>query len=131
MDAEMTRFIKDDRFAGFIGLELVTVEPGHAVVQMKVEPHHLNGMGFVQGGAIFTLADYAFAAAANSRGNPTLGINSAISYFKTPKGKLLTAEAKEVSSTNRLCTYSVDVFDGDGGLIARLTATGYIKRDKS
>jgi len=131
MDKDMIRFVKNDQFARFIGLELVTVEPGYAVVRMEVKPDHLNGVGSVQGGAIFTLADYAFAAACNSRGNATLGINANISYFRIPRGKVLTAEAREVSTTNRLCTYSVDVFDEDGGLIARLTATGYIKRDKS
>jgi len=131
MDNDMIRFVKNDQFARFIGLELVTVEPGYAVVRMEVKPDHLNGVGSVQGGAIFTLADYAFAAACNSRGNATLGINANISYFRIPRGKVLTAEAREVSTTNRLCTYSVDVFDEDGGLIARLTATGYIKRDKS
>ncbi|HOQ75444.1 MAG TPA: PaaI family thioesterase [Thermoclostridium sp.] len=131
MDKDMIRFVRNDEFARFIGLQLVTVEPGYAVVRMEVKPHHLNGVGSVQGGAIFTLADYAFAAACNSGGNATLGINANISYFRIPKGRVLTAEAREVSTTNRLCTYSVDVFDEDNVLIARLTATGYIKRDKS
>jgi len=131
MDKDMIRFVRNDEFARFIGLQLVTVEPGYAVVRMEVKPHHLNGVGSVQGGAIFTLADYAFAAACNSGGNATLGINANISYFRIQKGRVLTAEAREVSTTNRLCTYSVDVFDEDNVLIARLTATGYIKRDKS
>ncbi|NLW02561.1 MAG: PaaI family thioesterase [Clostridiaceae bacterium] len=131
MAMDMTRFVKNDQFAQFTGLELITVEPGYAVVRMEVKPYHLNGVGSVQGGAIFTLADYAFAAACNSKGSPTLGINASISYFRIPKGRVLTAEAKEVSSTNRLCSYCVDVFDEDGELIARLAATGYIKKDKS
>lgn len=128
MDTEMIKYVKNDKFAEFIGLELVSAEPGHAVVRMAVGPHHLNGVGFVQGGAIFTLADYAFAAASNAKGTVTLGINANISYFKTPKGKVLTAEAKEVSSTNRLCSYNVDIYDEDNSLIARLTATGYMKK---
>lgn len=128
---DMIMRVKNDRFADFIGLKLVSAEPGHAVVRMEVGPQHLNGLGFVQGGAIFTLADYAFAAASNAKGSATLGINAGISYFRTPRGRILTAEAKEVSSTNRLCTYSVDVLDEDNELIARLTATGYIKRDQA
>ncbi|NLI38342.1 MAG: PaaI family thioesterase [Clostridiaceae bacterium] len=130
MDMDMIKFVKNDKFAHFIGLKLVTVEPGYAVVQMEVQPHHLNGVGLVQGGAIFTLADYAFAAASNSKGSATLGISANISFFRTPKGRLLTAKAKEVSSTNRLCSYNVDVLDEDNELIARLTATGYMKKDK-
>ena len=85
---DMTRFVKNDQFAQFTGLELITVEPGYAVVRMEVKPYHLNGVGSVQGGAIFTLADYAFAAACNSKGSPTLGINASISYFRFQKAGL-------------------------------------------
>lgn len=131
MENDRIKFVKNDKFADFIGLKLVSAECGHAVVQMEVRPHHLNGLGFVQGGAIFTLADYAFAAASNAKGSATLGIHADISYFRTARGRLLTADAKEVTSTNRLCTYNVDVFDENNELIARLTATGYIKRDKA
>ena len=48
MDMDMIKFVKNDKFAHFIGLKLVTVEPGYAVVQMEVQPHHLNGVGLVQ-----------------------------------------------------------------------------------
>jgi len=65
---DIKRCLKNDRFAERTNVELLTVSPGYATAKMVLHPHHLNGLGSVQGGAIFTLADYAFAAAANSHG---------------------------------------------------------------
>lgn len=122
------RVVAEDKFAQYTGIRLVEVKPGYAKASLDVEEKHLNGVGFVQGGVIFTLADFAFAAASNEGENPTLGINAAISYIKGPRGKVITAEAKKISATNRLCTYEVSVYDQDGGLAAKMLSTGYIKK---
>ena len=61
----------------------------------------LNAADVVHGGALFTLADLAFAVASNSRGQLALSINASISYLKAARGPLLTAEAKEVSCNSR------------------------------
>ena len=122
------RVVDNDRFAAYAGIELVKAGPGYALARLEVKEKHLNGVNFVQGGVIFTLADFAFAAAANEAGVPTLGINATIAYTKGPRGKVITAEAKEVSATNRLCTYEVVVYDEDGQTAAKMLATGYIKR---
>ncbi|MDR3200071.1 MAG: PaaI family thioesterase [Spirochaetales bacterium] len=128
-DALPKRVVEKDKFAQYTGIQLVKAEPGYALARLEVvQEKHLNGVGFVQGGAIFTLADFAFAAASNEAGNPTLGINATISYIKGPRGKVLTAEAKEVSATNRLCTYEINVCDENGEIAAKMMATGYIKR---
>jgi len=128
MHTEMLKFVENDRFAKFIGIKLVKVEPGYALVQMEITENHLNGLSSVQGGAIFTLADYAFAAASNSKGFATVSVNANISYFKSPKGKILTAEAKEISASKSLCEYNVNVFDENNTLISRVSSTGFIKR---
>ena len=127
MDPDKIKFIKNDRFAAYLGIELVEVEDGYAVVKMEITDDHLNGVNTVQGGVIFTLADFAFAAASNAKGLVTVGINANIAYFKPPKGKLLIAEAKEIASSRKLCNYSVDIFDEDKDIIARFNATGYKK----
>ncbi|MCR4436579.1 MAG: PaaI family thioesterase [Clostridiales bacterium] len=130
MYKDMAGFLENDRFAAYVGIKLLKVEPGYAVAQIEINDHHLNGVNIVQGGVLFTLADFAFAAASNSKGSVTLGVNANISFFKSPKGKLLTAEAREISSYKKLCGYSVDIFDEDRDLIARFSGTGYIKREK-
>lgn len=127
MDTDMLKYIKNDRFAAYAGIKLIKAEPGYAVSEMEITDNHLNGVNIVQGGAIFTLADYAFAAASNAKGVVTVGVNANISYFASPKGKVLTAEATEVSAGRKLCVYNVDIFDENKDLIARFSATGYVK----
>ena len=61
--ASLARFFKNDQFAERTNIELLSVSPGRASAKMMLHPHHMNGYGTVQGGAIFTLADFVFAAA--------------------------------------------------------------------
>src|SRR5512136_2251633 len=91
-------FADRDLFAKHAGIELVEVGKGTATTRMRVQEHHLNGVRSVQGGAIFTLADLAFAAACNSHGTVAVAINVSITFIKaTGAGATLTADAKEVS----------------------------------
>ena len=60
----LKEFFKGDRFAVLAGCELTEIREGYARATMTVEERHLNGGDVCQGGAIFTLADLAFAAAA-------------------------------------------------------------------
>jgi len=122
-----TSIVEKDRFARFIGIELITAGDGYAEAQMDITQNHLNGVGVVQGGAIFTLADFAFAAAANTEGFMTLGINASISYIKSPKGNTLRAIAQKISSGRKICNYTIDVMDESKEIVARVLATGYMK----
>ncbi|NLM10548.1 MAG: PaaI family thioesterase [Clostridiaceae bacterium] len=128
MDSNALQIVGNDRFAKLIGARIVKAEPGYAVVEMKVSDKHMNGLNMVQGGAIFTLADYAFAVASNNSGNITVGINVNISYLKSPAGSCLSAEARETYSGRKISHYNVDVFDEDGELVASVKATGYRKK---
>lgn len=130
MDDKRKELLKNDRFATFIGIELVEMEPGHAVAKMNILENHLNGLNMIQGGAIFTLADFAFAAAANASGHITVGINANIAYLNASKGKILLAEAKEVSASQKIVHYNVDVFDENKDCIAKVSITGYKKNIK-
>ncbi|MEG6615954.1 PaaI family thioesterase [Peptococcaceae bacterium 1198_IL3148] len=127
MEDKIKEFFKGDRFADYVGIKLVKVEPGYAVTEMDIAEHHLNGVNIIQGGAIFTLADFAFAAASNAGGQVTVGMTGNISYFKAAQGQKLVAEAKEIFASHKTASYSVDVFDDNKTLIARLTVTGYKK----
>lgn len=127
MESDLIQFIQKDRFAKHVGTKLIEVRPGYAKVQMEVTENHLNGVNMVQGGAIFALADYAFAAACNSSGMLTVGINVNISYVKSPRSKVLTAIAEEISSGKKICNVHIDVLDDNDDLIAVVQATGYRK----
>lgn len=122
-------FFKKDRFAEMSGVELLHVEPGKAEARMQITERHLNSYGAVMGGAIFTLADYAFAAAMNAKVDLCVSSSANIVFFRPPKGGYLVAKAEEVSSGRKLCTCNVDVFDADGTLVARYTGNGYFKNE--
>lgn len=121
------RLVAQDKFAAYIGINIVKVERGYALVEMKITENHLNGVGIIQGGAIFTLGDYAFAAAANEGEGTTVSINCSISYLKVTEGKILFGEAKEISDSKKIAVYNVDIFDENKELIAKLTVTGFKK----
>ena len=121
------KILAADRFAVSSGIELIDADKNSAVCSLHITENHLNAAGAVQGGAIFTLADTAFGMAANNQGKLTVSINNSISYLKSTRGDTLTATARMISSSKRICTCEVEVKDNLGELIARMTGTGYIK----
>jgi len=121
--------MKKDAFARVLGIELVEVEPGRAKVRMTVGDEHRNSVRMVHGGVIFTVADYAFAAACNSYGRVAVAVDCHISYLRPPKGETLVAEAVEVSKSRRLGTYGINVRDGEGNLVATFQGMAYRKDD--
>ena len=124
------KFFKGDRLAEYLGIELVEVSMGKAVAKMDVKGEHLNGINTVHGGAIFTLADFAFAVAANSHGRVTVAINVSISFMKAATNGTLTAIANEISLNPKIATYTVNICNDDGELIAIFQGLAYRKRDK-
>lgn len=120
---------KNDRFAAENGIQLVELRPGYAKSEMVVTERHLNSIGTVQGGALFTLADLAFAGACNSAGTLAVGLNMNISCLKAVSEGVLQAEATEVSRTRRISTCMVRVTDEQGDLVALFQGTAYVKNN--
>jgi acyl-CoA thioesterase len=118
-----------DLFAKHAGVELLSVSPGTATARLQLGPQHLNGVGIVQGGAIFTLADLAFAAAANSHGPVAVAVNVSITFLKAARAGTLLAEAREVGLNPKLGTYTVEVKDESGSVIALFQGLAYRKTD--
>jgi len=126
----LKRFFKNDKFAERSGIELLSVSPGQARAKMTLHPHHLNGYSTVQGGAIFTLADFAFAAASNSHGTVAVAINVSITFIKAAQTGALWAEAREISRNFKLGSYTVEVKDDQGELVALFQGLAYRKSEK-
>jgi acyl-CoA thioesterase len=127
---EIKRFFSDrDIFARHCGIELLEVSPGFARVRMKIEPCHFNAANTVHGGAIFTLADFAFAVASNSHGTLAMGINTSVSFVKAATGGTLHAEAREQSRNPKLASYLVQVSDDAGDVVAVFQGMVYRKRE--
>lgn len=124
---DIFEFLKGDKFALFSGVELLEVGKGYAKARMEIKPMHLNGGGVCQGGAIFTLADLAFAAAVNSHARLTLSIQTNINFFQAESSGYLYAEAVEILDKKRLSSCEVKVTNEKGDLVATLSGTGYRK----
>ena len=120
----------DDNYARHLGIELLEVREGAAKARLTIKDCHLNGMSVVHGGAIFSLAAWTFALAANEGGNLAIGINASISFLQAAREGELLAEAKEVGQSKRIATYAVEVTNGNGTLVATFTGMAYRKRER-
>ena len=89
-------FFKNDLFAENAGVVLLEVRKGYSKAKLEIKPEHLNAGARTQGGAIFTLADLALAAAANSHGTLAFSLSSTITFLRASgPGDTLFAEARE------------------------------------
>ncbi|WP_242492554.1 PaaI family thioesterase [Methanolobus psychrotolerans] len=126
----INRYFSQENFASNSGMKFTFIAQGYAKAEMKIEKRHLNVLGTVHGGAIFTLADMAFAAASNSHGTVAVAINADISFVKAVSEGTLYAEAKETSINPKISTYVVDITDADGDIVAIFNGMGYRKKNK-
>lgn len=110
-----------------VGIKLDEVDDGYAKTSLVVEPRHLNGAGIIQGGVLFTLADFALAAAANSRGRVAVLIDSHIVCSKGISSGTIYAEATEETLGYKLATYSLKITDESGEVLALVRSTAYRK----
>jgi acyl-CoA thioesterase len=123
---EIRRRIDVDPYARYLGVELLELGKGYSKVTMVVGEHMLNFCGIPHGGAIFSLADVAFAAAANSHGQVAVALNVSINYLAAvPLGTRLYAEATEESIGRRTALYRLAVRAEDGTLVALCHGTVY------
>jgi acyl-CoA thioesterase len=97
-----------------LGIELVEVGEGTAVLRMTVTKAMVNGHGIAHGGYVFLLADSAFACACNSHGPVTVASGADVTFVAPAyEGDVLTATAEEVTRFGRSGVYDVSVRRGD------------------
>jgi len=127
---DLKEFFKRDRYAQLSDIELLEVNEGKAVTRMQISQKHLNGVDTAQGGAIFTLADLAFAGACNSHGTVAVAVNVNISFLKAVfDGDTLTATAREVSCSKRLSNVTVEVTNQKGDLVSLFQGMAFRKEE--
>ena len=103
--------LRDDRASTqLLGMRVIEMSEGHAVVTMVVRDDMANGHGIAHGGLVFTLADTAFAMACNAEGSVTVSAGADITYYApTWVGQELTATAQLRSMRGRSGIYDVQV----------------------
>jgi len=118
-------------FAGKLGLRLVELAPGHAVVEMEPQEDLKNIFGMTHGGAIFSLIDEAFEVSCNAHGTVAVALSMNVVYHRAPDQKSrLRAESVEIHLSARTATYEIKVTDENDALIASCTALAYRKKDR-
>lgn len=126
VDAATRERIESDRFCERLGIDLVALEEGYARTEFTVEESLLNFHGTPHGGAIYSLADAAFAAASNARGETAVALETNISYLDAvDTGETLTATAEETHDGGRTAQYEVAITTEDEDLIATFRGRVY------
>ena len=117
-------------YARKMGIRTVSLEAGHAVVEMDSSEDDGNIFGMIHGGAIFSLIDEAFQLSCNSHGTVAVALNVTVTYHQPPdKGGVLRAESREIHRSRRTGTYDIKVTDSKDKLIASCMALAYRKGD--
>ena len=121
---EVQRVFRNDRFAtDACGCRVVEASRGHAVCEFDITPGHRNEKGGVMVGAIFTVADLAFAVASNVGESVTVSVASSIEFMSAAKGERLIATADVDKNGRTLAFYTCYVTDELGTPVARATQT--------
>ncbi len=122
--------IGGDPFARHLGIELLDLQPGRSRLAMTLLPHMNNFNGLAHGGAVFALADAAFAAASNAHGTVALALTMSIQFLDAPSpGVRLIAEAREVRLGRRTGFYEISVAEENGREVARCQGVAHRRPD--
>ena len=120
-----TFFSKDIYALETTGIEIDEAREGYSKVSLNLDRRHENAGGKVMGGVYYTLADIAFGVAANFDREPTVTLDSQITFLTPAEGKTLYAEADEVRSGIHTCCYEVVVTDDLGTKCAIALFNGF------
>lgn len=122
----------NDRASQLLGMQVLEIAPGRAVLQMTVRPNMLNGHDICHGGLVATLADSAFAYACNSYNELTVASSFAVDLLAPSReGDRLTATCAEVSRAGRTGVYDAEVVNQRGEAIAVFRGRSYTARGKT
>jgi len=119
----LRRIIAADPYARSLGIELLDLRPGYSRMAMRLGETMRNFHGTPHGGAIFSLADAAFAAAANSHGDAAVALAMTIHFLSAPApGTRLIAEGREQRRGRQAGFYLIEVTTEAGVPVASCQA---------
>ena len=124
----MDRLNGSDRFSAANNMRLTAVRENYAEAELFVTNDSMNSLNVIQGGAIYTLADFAFSGAANANRERRRFIGSAasINYIRPGFGSKLKAVARMVHSGRRTGVCTVNVLNEQEKIVATAVFQGFI-----
>jgi uncharacterized protein (TIGR00369 family) len=117
--------------AKLLGLELMSIELGHAVFEMTTGPQFGNPMGTLHGGILCDLADAALGTAMASTledDESFTSLDLSVKFLKPIWNARIRATAYIVKRTRSLGLLECDVTDEGGSLVARLYSSCLVLR---
>jgi len=118
--------LDDVPFAKLLGIEVESVEPGVAVLSMKMREDLKRNGGIAHGGAIATLIDSAMAFAIMpllAEDEHSMTVDLTIHYLRPVSEGSARAIARVVRAGKRVITVSAELFDGNEKLAATAIST--------
>ncbi len=113
------------------GIHIDYVDDNTTICSLQLDNRHLNAKGSVMGGVIFTLADLAFAIAANSsilaeqkESLQWVSSSSTIHFLSSPKGHSLKATTTRIKQGRTQALFQVSITDSYDRQIALVSTTG-------
>jgi uncharacterized protein (TIGR00369 family) len=113
-------------FAKLLGIEVESVEPGHAVLSMKIRNDLKQNHGIAHGGSIAGLIDSAMAVAIMpllGENERTTTVDLTIHYLRPLTEGTARASARVVRAGRRVITVSAELFDEKEKLAATAIST--------
>ncbi len=124
---ELKKFFEKDGFVKLAGIEIVEATAEKAVVTAKITDAHRNANGSVQGGMLYTLADFAFAVLGNLIHPVTVTQVGQISYVKAAFTDEVTATAREKIRSGHTTVSEVVIQDKEGQVVCVCSFNGFVK----
>lgn len=126
----VSKMLEKDAYSNWLGVERIHEAPGECEIKMTVKPLMLNGFSIAHGAITYALADSALAFAANSHGRLAVSVETSISHLQPVfENDTLIAKAKEISMSEKIGIYEVDITNQHEVLVAKFKGTVYLKKD--
>ncbi|MCD6011202.1 MAG: thioesterase [Flavipsychrobacter sp.] len=115
-----------DNFSAWMGIVVDEYREGYCKLHYTITEAMLNGFGIVHGGIVFSGSDSAFAFACNSHGQLSVALDVHISFINAARaGDVMTVEAKELHTGNKVSFYDVTTTNEEGKIVAVFKGTAY------
>ena len=122
---KIRKYFAKDTFAKHNGMTILEVADNYALVECQINENHYNAKGSVQGGLIFTLADFAFAVVSNINDYVTMSQNITMTFMRPVFEGKIKAEAKIINQGKSMVLVEVEVKNLEDKLVAKMHANGF------
>jgi acyl-CoA thioesterase len=125
-DLVVKTILERDAFSKWLGLELIEYHEGYVMLQAKIRPEMMNGIGSLHGGVTFAMADSAFAITCNMENQISVALEASMSFTKAGAvNDVFTITSKELNATRKTGLYEVKVVNQRDELVAVFKGTCY------